>query len=69
MPHSAIPLKCPQCRHEEATLAVRSQTILTVRCAQCGYTWAMELANIPEQVRTAAQIAALERLHERPDLP
>jgi hypothetical protein len=29
----------------------------------------MELANIPEQVRTAAQIAALERLHERPDLP
>jgi Zn ribbon nucleic-acid-binding protein len=56
-----LPVVCPHCQHDLAKLTVRSLTILTVTCARCGYTWSSELATMPEPVRVAAQIIALER--------
>ena len=58
---SYLPVSCPHCQHTLATLKVRAQTILTVTCANCGYTWDVELTTMPEPVRAAAQILALER--------
>jgi len=40
---------------------VRDHTVLTVTCAKCGYSWVVELATMPEPVRAAEQILALER--------
>ena len=58
---SQLSVSCPHCQHTLATLAVQSQTVLMVTCAKCGYTWCVELATMPEPVRAAAQIVALER--------
>jgi hypothetical protein len=61
MPNSPIPLNCPHCGHPHAQLAVMSQTILTVTCPECEYSWSAEISGMPESVRKAAQVAALDR--------
>lgn len=59
--HGHLPVSCPHCQDTLARLMVRNQTILTVTCANCGYSWVVELATMPEPVRAAEQILALER--------
>jgi len=58
-----IPLTCPHCQHDAARLTVSSQTILTVTCIHCAYTWAEERDSLPGPLRVAAQIAMLDRDH------
>jgi len=60
-PDSQLPVSCPHCQNDLARLTVRSLTILTVTCANCGHTWAVELATMPELVRDAAQVIEHER--------
>ena len=57
---ATLPLACPHCQHDLAVLTIRSLTILTVTCANCGYMWAVELASMPEHVRAAVQTRVLE---------
>ena len=45
-----LPLKCPECAYPHAYAAVRSQTILTVKCGYCRHTWSMLIATLPEAV-------------------
>ena len=61
MPKSPVSLNCPHCGHPQAFIAVLSQTILTVTCSACEYSWSAEISSIPESVQRATETAALER--------
>ena len=46
-----LPLRCPKCGHDEATLFVNSVSVLTVQCAECGHTWSTEIASLPDRLQ------------------
>mgnify|MGYP003793673005 CR=1 FL=1 len=48
---SVLPLHCPKCAHEGATVFVSSYTVVTLVCLVCLHTWAAEVAVLPEGVR------------------
>ena len=47
---SVLPLRCPKCEHEGATVVVRSYTVVTLVCRTCPHTWSTEIAALPEAV-------------------
>jgi transcription elongation factor Elf1 len=53
MPSSApmLPLFCPRCDHDNASLHVNSYTVVTVQCPVCGHVWALEISLLSESVR------------------
>ena len=62
MPSSEnIPLVCPRCKNDVATLFVNSPTILTVTCGKCGHTWTVALSEVPVLLRRTVQLQILER--------
>jgi hypothetical protein len=50
-PLPALPVRCPKCHHEGATVFVSSYTVVTIVCTRCAHPWAVELAALPEDVR------------------
>ena len=46
-----LPVRCPKCHNEGATVVVSSYTVVTVVCTGCSHTWAVELAALPESLR------------------
>ena len=50
---------CPRCQHDVGCLTFTCHTILAVTCARCAFTWATELADMPDVVRVAVRTAML----------
>ena len=59
----SIPLPCPKCSHGAARPIVISYSIITIACDGCAYQWTVEIARLPEDVRT--QIPNVERREHR----
>ena len=55
-PDANLPLRCPKCEHDEATLVVHSFTVLTVMCAKCSHSWAADAALLPDNVRQRLRV-------------
>jgi hypothetical protein len=54
----ALPLPCPHCRVTRAEIAVRSRTVITLTCAECGHWWSLSMDWLPDYVlRTLGQAA------------
>ena len=47
-----LPLKCPHCTHGAVSLLVMSLSLVTVRCTNCTHAWSVEIARLPQVVRT-----------------
>jgi ribosomal protein S27E len=45
-----LSIPCPQCHCNEATFILNSTTIVTIKCASCSHTWAVEIASLPSEV-------------------
>ena len=56
---TALPVLCPRCRHDAGDITFTLHTILAVTCARCAFTWATELADMPDVVRVAVRTAML----------
>jgi hypothetical protein len=54
-------LKCPTCKSAAIDLLIRSTTVMTFRCTQCGFPCSVELSAIPERVRRRVEQAAQHR--------
>ena len=54
-----LPLDCPHCHHDGASLHIRSATVLTVKCFGCDHAWSLDIdalpSDIPEQVNAATE--------------
>jgi transcription elongation factor Elf1 len=46
-----LPIRCPKCDHEYATLFVNSYTVLTVFCVKCSHAWSVEISALPKPVQ------------------
>lgn len=46
------PLRCPQCSHDVARAVVSSYSFITVACVRCTHQWTVEIARLPDKVRT-----------------
>jgi transcription elongation factor Elf1 len=46
-----LPIRCPKCGHDGSTLVVKSQTVLTAKCANCDYSWATDLEILPADIQ------------------
>ena len=55
-----LPIRCPKCGHKGSKLVVKSITVMTVTCANCGHTWATELDALAVDI----QLKVHEVLHE-----
>jgi transcription elongation factor Elf1 len=51
MPDSLLRIQCPHCDHDQVRLFIRSLTVLTVKCLQCGRPWSIEVAALPPDTR------------------
>jgi hypothetical protein len=38
-----LPIECPKCQYGHSKLVVKSLTIMMVKCANCGHSWATTL--------------------------
>jgi ribosomal protein S27E len=45
-----LSIPCPQCHCNEAIFILNSTTIVTIKCASCSHTWAVEIASLPPKV-------------------
>jgi hypothetical protein len=54
-----VPLHCPvpACDAALVSIAVRSTSVVTLRCTSCGFVWSAEIAALPEPARTAVHLA------------
>jgi transposase-like protein len=50
---AAFHVKCPEptCGARETVLLVRSETIVTFRCASCRFTWSEQIDGLPPLAR------------------
>jgi uncharacterized Zn finger protein len=55
----SLPIQCPKCQLVGSMLVVKSITVMTVRCAACGHTWATDLLSLAVEIQEKVQ-AALE---------
>jgi hypothetical protein len=67
-PTSDLPLKCParNCPSTYAGIAIRSATVLTLRCPVCRFMWSANLADLPADVRAlldALRVPSVARQH------
>ena len=46
-----LPIECPKCHHARSLLVVKSITVMTVTCADCGHIWATELNVLPPDIQ------------------
>ena len=46
-----IPITCPKCQYSGCTLLVKSLTVMTCQCANCGHTWATALDALPPDIQ------------------
>ena len=58
---TTIPVACPRCHHNTATLTLSSASVVSVQCVKCGHDWSVEIAEMSAPVRDAVQIAMLKR--------
>jgi hypothetical protein len=53
--NNPLPIQCPKCQRDGCVLAVKSLTIMSCTCANCGHFWATQIdwlpADIQERVR------------------
>ena len=63
--HRPIALRCPECSHDVARAVVSSYSIITVACVRCSYQWALEIARLPDEVRTEIPPVEGRAQHER----
>jgi ribosomal protein S27E len=59
MPEPLLPIRCPQCAHDQVRLYVSSATVLTVKCPECAFTWSIDTGSLPTE--TKEQIAEAVR--------
>jgi ribosomal protein S27E len=45
-----LSIPCPQCHNDEAIFILNSTTTVTIKCASCSHTWAVEIASLPPKV-------------------
>jgi uncharacterized Zn finger protein len=46
-----LPIPCPKCHHNGCTLVVKSLTVMTVMCANCGHVWATDMDSLPPEIQ------------------
>lgn len=46
-----LPIQCPKCQHTGSTLVVKSLTVMSVTCANCGHFWATDLESLPPEIQ------------------
>ena len=59
MAEDLLPIRCPQCNHDQVRLYVGSRSVLTVRCPKCAHTWSLDITALPPEVR--AQLGRILR--------
>ena len=47
---NGLSIRCPQCHSDEAIFILDSTTIVTIKCASCSHTWAVEIVSLPPKV-------------------
>ena len=46
-----LPIQCPRCQHNGSRLVVKSLTVMSVTCANCGHFWATDLESLPPEIQ------------------
>ena len=46
-----LPIPCPKCHHDGSRLVVRSLTVMSLTCANCGHFWATDLESLPPEIQ------------------
>ena len=46
-----LPIQCPKCHHDGSRLVVRSRTVMSLTCANCGHFWATDLESLPPEIQ------------------
>ena len=46
-----LPIQCPKCQHNGSRLVVKSLTVMSVTCANCGHFWATDLESLPPEIQ------------------
>jgi hypothetical protein len=49
--NSPLPIQCPKCQHNGSRLVVRSLTVMSLTCANCGHFWATDLESLPLEIQ------------------
>jgi hypothetical protein len=56
-----LPIRCPKCQHNGSTLVVKSLTVMSVTCANCGHFWATDLESLPPEIQEKIPDALRDR--------
>lgn len=46
-----LPIQCPKCQHNGSRLVVRSLTVMSLTCANCGHFWATDMKALPPEIQ------------------
>jgi hypothetical protein len=46
-----LPIQCPKCQHNGSRLVVRSLTVMSLTCANCGHFWAADMESLPPEIQ------------------
>ena len=46
-----LPIQCPKCQHNGSRLVVRSLTVMSLTCANCGHFWATDMKSLPPEIQ------------------
>ncbi len=49
--NSPLPIQCPKCQHNGSRLVVRSLTVMSLTCANCGHFWATDVESLPPEIQ------------------
>ena len=52
MPEPLLPIRCPECAHDQVRLFINSLTVLTIKCPECAFIWSVETASLPIETKT-----------------
>lgn len=55
-----IPVACPRCHHDTATMTLSSASVVSVKCVKCQHHWSLDVVEMSARVRKAVQIAMLK---------
>jgi ribosomal protein S27E len=47
---NCLSIPCPECHYDVAIFILNSTTKVTIKCASCSHTWAVEIASLPPKV-------------------
>ena len=55
--NNPLPIRCPNCQHEGCTLVVKSITVMSCTCTNCGHFWATALESLSPDIQEKVHAA------------